>query len=210
LIVVTGVWLTGCQNGKPNPAPHDAGASSGPHFVQSEPQIEAVAADPVPLSDDSTAQSAQAAVAEMPAVSDPRVQQEILLHAALYRAAIQASVGSTGRFVLEPAHDSAPPLLGVNPSEFRLRVLASLADLHLPIAWAPPNWRDQQVDYFPETQDKATRITVMISNRDQNNATVSGEFGDRTWQDRNSRQAFTATWDGVQWNVQRDRTRVVW
>src|SRR5262245_20280452 len=93
--------------------------------------------DPYPASDRvETAASAASIVATMPPLTSARAQQEITLQAALYRAAYEHNVGDfTRHFVLQPVDDTDPPNLGIEPGEFRLRVLAQLADLNVPIAW---------------------------------------------------------------------------
>lgn len=158
-----------------------------------------------------TAASAATMVATMPALTNPRAQQEILLQAALYRAAYQSNVGDfTRHFLLQPVEDSDPPNLGLDPGEFRRRVLAQLADLNVPIAWLPQTWRSQGVDHFPGTDSRATRLRIKIVRRDENQATVAGEVSDWTADIGASRQGVTATWDGAKWNIERDRVRLVW
>jgi hypothetical protein len=145
-----------------------------------------------------------------PAITDLRAQQEILLHASLYRAAFLARVGDAHHFILEPVSEAFPPNLGVDPADFRSRVLEQLADVQSPVAWAPSTWRTQMTDVFPGTNERATRLTARIISRDEDQATVTAEIGDHTLDSLSSRQTVSATWDGKQWQMERGRARVVW
>ena len=169
-------------------------------------------ADSYPAADRvETAASAATMVATMPTVTNPRAQQEILLQAALYRAAYESNVGDfTRHFLLQPVEDTDPPNLGMDPGEFRRRVLAQLADLSVPFAWLPETWRSKGVDRFPGTEQRATRLRIRIMHRDENQATVTAEVSDWTADVGASRQGVTATWDGMKWNIERDRVRLVW
>ena len=158
-----------------------------------------------------TAASAASIVASMPEITSVRARQEILLQAALYRASLENNVGDfTRHFLLQPVEDTDPPNLGIEPGEFRLRVLAQLADLNVPIAWLPETWRTVGVDRFPGTDQRATRLRIKITQRDENKATVVGEVSDVTADVGASRQGVIATWDGSKWNIERDRVRLVW
>lgn len=166
---------------------------------------------PPTANEGTTAGSAAMLVAAMPSIADARIRQEVLLHAALYRAAYESNVGElTRHFLLEPVTEAEPPNLGVDPDEFRLRILAELVDLHVPIAWLPATWKTGGMDFFPGTQDRATRLRIKINKRIDTQATIIGEVGDWTADVGSSRQGVTATWDGVRWNIQRDRVRLVW
>ncbi len=144
-------------------------------------------------------------------LKDARIDQEVLLHAALYRAAYESNVGDfTRHFLLEPIAESDPPNLNVDPIEFRQRVLAELKDLKARIDWMPQTWQSREMDYFPGTNELATRLGIKITKRDENQATVIGEVSDWTASVGSSRQGVTATWDGVKWNIERDRVRLVW
>ena len=158
-----------------------------------------------------TAASAASIVATMPALGSVRAQQEVALQSALYRAAYENNVGDfTKHFVLQPVDDTDPPNLGIEPGEFRLRVLAQLADLNVPIAWLPQTWRSGGVDRFPGTDQRATRLRIKIIQRNENQATVAGEVSDVTADVGASRQGVIATWDGSKWNIERERVRLVW
>jgi len=197
--------LGGCHGG-----PKGSGSPMPPETMNSPApapgQSTVAAADEA-----ATANSAAMVVATMPSIADARIRQEILLHAALYRAAYETNVGDfTRHFVLEPVVEAEPPNLGVDPNEFRLRVLAELVDLHVPIAWLPATWKTGGMDFFPGTQDRATRLRIKITKRVEPQATILGEVGDWTAEVGSSRQGVTATWDGIRWNIQRDRVRLVW
>jgi hypothetical protein len=171
------------------------------------------ASEPPPITpeivENTTAQSA--AMLSLPSVADARIGQEILLHAALYRAAYQSNVGDfTSHFVLQPVDEADPIDLGVEPDEFRLRVLAELADLGAPIAWRSESWQEHPIDLFPGSHEVATRLQIKIIQRIEDQATVIGEVGDQTAGVGSSRQGVTATWDGKRWNIERDRVRLVW
>ena len=191
--------LAACQSGKPAAKPRLDQSSPAPAVVDSDLASE-------------TARSAGMKVAAMPSLNDARAQQEIMLHAALYRAAYQSNVGDfTRHFLLEPVHDSENLTPSIDRHEFNLRVLADLADLNVPMAWAgsatgsaPP------VEYFPGTRERATRLRIRILQRLADQATVQAEVGDWTADVGSSRQAVTATWDGQNWAIQRDRVRLVW
>jgi hypothetical protein len=139
-----------------------------------------------------------------------RVEQEVLLYAALYRAAFRARVGDANHVILEPVSEEFPPNLGVEPAEFRKRVLEQVRDFGVPIDWAPSTWRTHLADTFPGSDEKATRLIARIISRDEDQATVTAEIGDRTADSRSSRQIVIATWDGQAWQIERGRARVVW
>jgi hypothetical protein len=150
-------------------------------------------------------------VASMPAVRNAFARREILLHAAMYRAAFETNVGDwTEHFVLEPVRESNPPDLGIEPEEFRLRVLSALSDLGSPVAWVTETWRSRAVDVFPGTAERATRLRISILERDENAGTVTGEVGDWTADIGASRQGVRCRWDGLAWQVERDPVRMVW
>lgn len=150
----------------------------------------------------------------MPAVANPRARQEILLQASLYRAAYDSRVSrSTSHFVLDPVKESYPPDIGIDPEEFRLRVLGSLNDLGVPIAWVTETWRSKGIDRFPGVGDPgplATRLRITIISRDENTGVVSGEVGDWTAGGGASKQGVTCRWDGLTWQIERDPVRMVW
>lgn len=159
---------------------------------------------------DATQQSTHVEYGEMPSDA-ARAQREVLLHASLYRAAYESNVGQfTKHFLLEPVVESDPPAIAIDPAEFKRRVLDALSDLNLPMAWVADTWRTAGVDYFPGTQERATRLRIKIFDRDENQATVQGEVGDTTEDVGSARQKVTATWDGRQWAIERDRVRLVW
>jgi hypothetical protein len=171
-------------------------------------------------------------IASMPAVSDPRARQEILLHASMYRAAYDSRVSrSTSHFVLDPMKENHPPDIGIDPEEFRLRVLGSLDVIGAPIAWVTETWRSQGVDRFPEPPGAgdsgspgspgssappappgpvATRLRISILERDENTGIVIGEVGDWTAGGGASKQGVTCRWDGLTWRIERDPVRMVW
>jgi len=151
-------------------------------------------------------------VAAIPPIDDPRTTREIQLHAALYRAAYQSNVGDfTRHFLLEPApEDRDQPAITISQREFQVRILAELADLNHPIAWASEPNPARNVDYFPGTRERATRLHIRIIRRIEDQATVQAEVSDWTADVGSSRQAVNATWDGQNWSIQRDRVRLVW
>ncbi len=140
-----------------------------------------------------------------------RIKQEVMLHAAMYRAAFQYRVNKDALyFVLEPVQEENAPDLGVDPANFRRQVLERLSELGAPFAWVSSTWRTTGADFFPSTNHKATRLRIKIVHRDQEQATVKGEVSDVTRDEPSSRQAVTATWDGQNWIIERDRAQVVW
>jgi hypothetical protein len=159
------------------------------------------------------ARSAAMLVATMPPLTDPQARMEIDLHAALYRAAHESNVGDfTRHFLLEPARDESSHELSMPDREFRLRVLAALASLNVPIAWAGPERQTSapDQDFYPGTSDLATRLRIRIIQRIDEQATVLAEISDWTAHVGSSRQGVTATWDGAVWNLQRDPVRLFW
>ena len=153
-------------------------------------------------------------VATLPPVADARTRVEIALHQALYRAAWESNVGAfTDHYLLEPPRraegDPDQPGLSIDAREFRLRVLAALGDLRVPLAFAgtqpigPP-------DHFPGVRAPVTRLQIRILSRDPAQATVIAEVGDTTLHGSSSRQRVTAVWDGAEWILERDPVRLVW
>lgn len=159
------------------------------------------------------ARSAAMLVATMPPIADPRMSMEVYLHVTLYRAAYESNVGDfTRHFLLEPARDQTGFKFEMPDREFRLRVLAALNDLNVPIAWAGPMRANaiSEGETFPGTGDLATRLKVRIIRRIDDQATVMAEVGDWTAHVGSSRQGVTATWDGEAWSIERDRVRLFW
>jgi hypothetical protein len=205
------MFISGCgSTGKPSaPAPPPSRVAEQP----SEPDPSAVTLRL--LSEElNSARLAASKVATMPAVGDPRARQEILLHAAMYRAAYESRVArNTSHFVLDPVKEANPPDIGINPEEFRLRVLGSLNDLGVPMAWVTETWRSQGVDRFPGVGDPgpvATRLRITIVVRDVDSGVVKGEVGDWTAGGGASKQGVTCRWDGLSWQIERDPARMVW
>ncbi len=158
-----------------------------------------------------TARLAAGKVATMPAVGDPLARREILLHAAMYRAAHESRVTHNTRFfVLDPVDERDPPDIGIDSEEFRLRVLGALDDLGSPVAWVTETWRSQGVDRFPGTGDLATRLRISILERNEETGMVIGAVGDWTAGGGASRQGVTCRWDGLIWQIERGPVRMVW
>ena len=201
-----------------------AGCESATKAADDETTQAAVAArSPAPTSEGSSAtlrllaaelnssRIAASKVASMPAVQNAFAQREILLHVAMYQAAFESNVGDwTNHFVLEPVREGNPPDLGIDPEEFRLRVLSGLSDLGSPVAWVTETWRSRAVDVFPGTVERATRLQITILQRDENAGTVTGEVGDWTGDIGASRQGVVCRWDGLAWQIERDPVRMVW
>ena len=88
--------------------PEQAAAPAQVQAVEAEYE-EPVAPQSVPTM---SARSADMVVATMPPLGDEAARREILLHAAMYRAAFESNVGdSTRHFVLEPV--AAPPSVAI-------------------------------------------------------------------------------------------------
>jgi hypothetical protein len=159
-----------------------------------------------------TARTAQLLVATMPPVTDERPRREILLHAALYRAAWATNVGDFTRHYLLAPRAEDPDIAGlIDPPEFRLRVIAQLADIGLPIAWVPPREAGgTRSDTFPGTKHLATRLGFDIRERSHDGLTVNGVIWDETAHVGSSRQRVTARWVDGAWHIERDRVRTIW
>ena len=138
-----------------------------------------------------TARSASMVVSSLPPIEDDPTRREILLHAALYRAAYDENVGEyTSYYLLDPA----PARPGtIDEGAFHLRVLAELSGLMVPIAWAPAS-PGADPDLFPGTAHLATRLAFRIDERSADGRTVGGELRDTTIHAASSRQGFTARW----------------
>lgn len=199
--------LAACKNEKPLIVVSDAPQLTDDQVRQMIPGSELLPAD------SNTARTAAMIVVTMPPVTDARQALEVDLHAALYRAAYESNVGDfTRHFLLEPADDRTGFQIIIPEREFRLRVLARLADLNTPMAWVNPrfgrNSRDGNV--FPGTNSLSTRLQITILGRDEAQASVTGEVGDWTSHVGSSRQGVTATWDGTRWDLKRDPIRLFW
>jgi len=146
-----------------------------------------------------------------PPVADPVANREIALHAALYRAAWESNVGhGTKHFLLEPIAARELPAMNITVREFRLRVLAALADLGVSIAWTTgSNGRPEANDFFPGTNHPATRLQITIAERREGGRVIRGETEDWTVGAGSSRRGFTATLEGGDWTLARDRVRIV-
>jgi hypothetical protein len=157
-----------------------------------------------------SARLASRKVETMPAVANALARREILLHVTLYRAAYQTRVSRLDHIVLEPATEDDPPDIGIDPEEFRLRILGALDDLPSPVAWITETWRSVAIDYFPNTNERATRLRISILQRRDDEGVVVGEISDWTADLGASKQKVTCTWDGLAWNLERDPVRVEW
>ena len=193
LWVVVVVVLGGCKSKQPADT-----AAAAPTTDQKIDGVEVDSNAAAPTTDDA------------PPIGELRVAQEVLLHAALYRAAFRARVGEANHFIIEPVHEAFPPNLGVDPADFRARVLEQVRDLRVPIEWAPSTWRTHVQDVYPGTEFKAMRLSARIISRDEDQATVTAEIGDQTADSRSSRQTVNATWDGKVWHVRRSGALIVW
>jgi hypothetical protein len=150
-------------------------------------------------------------VQTMPGVQNPLARREILLHVALYRAAYQTRVSRQLDYVvLEPVLEQDPLDVGIEPEEFRLRILGALDDLPTPVAWITETWRRGGIDYFPETNNRATRLRITIILRDDRQGTVLAEVCDWTADLGASKQQVTCSWDGLAWNLERHPVRMTW
>jgi hypothetical protein len=149
-------------------------------------------------------------VASMPAVHSAIARREILLQAVMYRAAYETRVSHLDRFVLEPVNENDPPDIGIDPEEFRLRVLGALNDLGVPMAWVTETWRSRGIDLFPGSSERATRLRITIAQRNESTGIVQGEISDWTADLGSSKQRVTCRWDGLAWQIERDPVRMVW
>jgi hypothetical protein len=150
-------------------------------------------------------------VETLPVVRNALARREILLNVALYRAAYQSRVSPQLEYiVLEPVRDLFPPDVGIDPEEFRLRILGALDDLPTPVAWITETWRRGGIDFFPGTTERATRLRATIIRRDDDRGSVVAEISDWTTDLGASKQQVTCTWDGLAWTLERDPVRMVW
>lgn len=152
---------------------------------------------------------------------DARVDREIELYAALYRTAYTSNIGQiTEHYLLDPPDDPPeqwyPDGVEIEGDELRLRVLARLNQLEVPMRWTPddaPTTLTEPV-YFPDTQKLATRLGVRLIERveedDNGRPSVRAMLTDATAHVGGSRQYVTAVWDGEQWRITRDRAFQVW
>lgn len=165
--------------------------------------------------ENNSARAAAMIVATWPPVDDPATRVEIDLQASLYRAAHRDNVGEiTSHFLLEPLPESQMPPLAIPRRAFRLRVLAELADLGVPIAWTTIDTAPTPGSVsYPGTRELATRLRVSIVSRDPDDPdglTVVADLADFTGHVGASRQRIEATWtDGV-WELDRIGARTVW
>jgi hypothetical protein len=158
-----------------------------------------------------SARSASLLVQTMPVLDDPAAAREIALHAALFRAAYQSNVGDfTRHFLLDPPSVADPLPLAIDEGEIRVRVLAALVDLGVPVAWAGDTRSDP--DAFPGTSHLATHLRFRIERRSEGGLEVRAEVMDRTLHVGSSRQRITATWSERDrlWSIRRDPARLIY
>ncbi|MCZ6834793.1 MAG: hypothetical protein O7G85_03370 [Planctomycetota bacterium] len=152
-------------------------------------------------------------IALSPPLIEPIAIREIRLHGALYRAAFDTNAAhDTRHYLLVPLPIMELPFLTISPREFRLRILASLVDLQSSFAWTgneASNERPEKPDFFPNSSFRATRLLFRITERSEQGDVVKGELADMTYDEASSRQGFTATWDGEDWTIKRDRVRTI-
>ena len=209
-LVVLVLLLSGCASDQPPlpPAPSHTFASASP---SNDEDADRAAASLRLLAEElNSARLASRKVETMPAVANALARREILLHVALYRAGYHTRVSKLDHIVLEPVSESDPPDIGIHPEEFRLRILGALDDLPSPVAWITETWRRAAIDYFPNTNERATRLRITILQRRDDEGVVVGEISDWTADLGASKQKVTCTWDGLAWNLERDPVRVKW
>jgi hypothetical protein len=192
--------MIGCKG---NPKPPAIAAEPG-----EQPQTPEIRIEDLPSMND--AREAAMTIAAMPLLTDLRTQMELLLQAELYRAAFRTRRDTSRNFcVLEPANDPYPVGKVIDDREFRLRILAELMDLDVPLAWVLPRNRNQP-EKFPGTDQFATRLGIRIIRRQPEIATVHAEVSNWTADAGGSRLLMQASWNGQSWDLQPEGVRVFW
>ncbi|MHC4948293.1 MAG: hypothetical protein ACYTG1_08530 [Planctomycetota bacterium] len=190
----------GCKSDAPAT---DADAAARPVAAVPAPPVEGLSPE------SNSARAAAMIVATMPPVT-AAARREIRLHAALYRETLAGNVGDvTEHFLLEPFGDDATARLALPTRELRLRILAELSDLRVPVAWTVADPApDPPPTFFPGTRELATRLRVRIVERTPDE--VRAEVSDLTGHVGGSRQQVVATWADDGWEVRREGPRLVW
>jgi hypothetical protein len=211
ILVLVGCVI-GCASCQHGTQPSTSRSPSLSATSDASPDAEAAATSLRLLAEElNSARLAARRVETLPAVQNPLARREILLNVALYRAAYQTRVSrQLDGIVLEPVVDGNPPDTFIDPEEFRLRILGALENLPTPVAWITETWRSAAIDYFPGTNDRATRLRITILERHEDTGTVLAEISDWTADLGASKQKVTCTWDGLAWNLERDSVRMVW
>ncbi len=206
--------LAGCR-GSESVDPELTIAEAAPHEMEAAERDEPLDSGvelPVELNNTTAATLWLSAI---PPVDDPATKVEIALHTKLYLAAHESNVGDiTCHYLLIPAliprGERDEPSLVIPVLEFRMRVLAAMANLGSPVAYEQDSVDGWSSQWFPGTRELATRLRIQIIERDPAHATVVAEICDMTPHVAASRQRVTAVWDGGNWNIERDRARVIW
>ncbi len=206
------VLLTGCGSDQHTATPSPPRTFTSSSTAAQNADADAAATSLRLLAEElNSARLAARKVETLPAVQNPLARRDILLNVALYRAAYQTRISrQLDYIVLEPVIERDPPDIGIDPEEFRLRILGALDNLPTPVAWVTETWRSAANDYFPGTDDRATRLRITVLQRNDNQGVVLAEVSDWTNDLGASKQKVTCTWDGLSWNLERDPVRMVW
>lgn len=217
LVVVSLSFLAGCQT---TPSVGSDPDEPSEESIEEHPPTDRADTSPMPTPHVRvgvmTATAAAEQIRSLPPL-DETAKREIALYRTLYQAAWETNVGGhRGHYLLDPPADPpglwAPGEFDLALEAFQLYVIAGFAEFQARFAWTPA-WaaeRWSEPAYFPGTNRLATRLKVRILDRDDEGGTVRAEISDGTAHTGGSRQRLTARWRDGQWEVERDRVRVVW
>jgi hypothetical protein len=168
--------------------------------------------DPHPGAVPSHLNSPRAAAQEIATRSgsiDKRADRHVQLHAALYRAAINADeVRHPAYLLVAVADEDVDAFQSVSPREFRLRVLAALTALSMPVAWDCPDKAWMLDDRAPG--GGAARAWFEVVHEDDALATIEADVCIESWRQGTWKQRVEAIYDGERWAVRDLGARTTW
>lgn len=142
------------------------------------------------------------------AAIDRKQTRDVRLCAALFRAAINADQASHSGYLLVAGEDAAAFAGDMSPREFRLRVLAAMTGLTMPVAWDSPNlaWMlDERAPGGP-----AAHAWFEIVSRDDAMATVQADVCVESAKRGTRKYRVEAIYDGRAWTIRDLGARTVW
>jgi len=140
---------------------------------------------------------------------DRSTDRMVRLHAAMYRAAINADEASHSAYLLNPVDDPAAPLpSAISTREFRLRVLATLTGVSAKTAWDAPEltWMfDQRAPGGP-----AALAWFEVVGENPELATIEADVCIESPRTGTRKYRVEAIYDGQRWIVRDLGSRTVW
>ena len=204
--------LTSCE-GSRQTAPADMVDAPGVNLSEffAEKPVSLAPVDPHPDAVPSNLNSPRSAAQELATRGgsiDKSAEREIELHAALYRAAMSADGARHPAYLLVASADDRRQAKSLTPRELRLRVLASMQDLSIFVAWDSLQhaWRlDARAP-----GGAAARAWFEVIREDDALATIEADVCVESVGAGTRKYRVEAVYDGLRWNVRDLGARTTW